>query len=329
MRSEAEVAVVTGVAGFIGSHLAEALIRHGMHVVGVDRRSAVRPAMAQAGNLAGLRSDPRFRLVEGDLLTMPLEPCLEQARVVFHLAARTGVRGSWRNVNAYLIDNVVATDRLAAACLAAKVPRLVVASSSSVYGDTCEHPTSELATTCPLSPYGMTKLAAEQLCFAAAADAAPDLRVVALRLFTVYGPRQRPNMLIRRLLHSALTGEPVPIYGDGLQRRDFVHVDDVVRACLLAMTTPSASGVFNVGTGCSTAVAEVVELIAALTGWRPTLQDADGHAGDVPCTEADVTKAATLLGYRPMVALKDGLVAQLAWMAGGQWQLTMEGGVRD
>ncbi|MFC5144785.1 NAD-dependent epimerase/dehydratase family protein [Streptomyces aureoversilis] len=297
--------VVTGAAGFIGSHLAQALARWEVPVLGVDRRW---------GDAAAEEAPPWG--VGGDLATLDLEPLLRGAAVVFHLAGRPGVRPSWDSFPDYLRDNVLVTQRLLETCARLGVPRVVMASSSSVYGDGDGTPMDEERTPCPASPYAVTKLAAERLGMAYAQRARSKLSVVALRYFTVYGPRQRPDMLIARALRSARgEGKLLRILGDGSARRDFTFVDDVVKATLSAATARVPSGTYNVGTGLNTSINELLALVADVTGRFPRVQYTRPHPGDATVTLADPARAADVLGYRPTTSLHDGLVAQARSLA--------------
>jgi nucleoside-diphosphate-sugar epimerase len=308
--------VVTGVAGFIGSNLAEALVELGHEVIGIDCFTPAYPPAEKRRNLQGLLDQPNFRLVEGDLVTMALDAWLEGAAVVFHQAAQPGVRGSWgREFGVYVHHNVLATQCLLEACTRTGVPRLVAASSSSVYGDAPSYPTTEASITRPVSPYGVTKLASEHLCLAYARPEVSALSVVTLRYFTVYGPRQRPDMAFRRFLTAAYTDKPIVVYGDGEQTRDFTHVDDAVRANLLAMRAPVRAEAINIGGGRRVALNEVLELVGRSTGRRLRIERAPAQPGDARHTGADGTRAEVLLGYRPDASLEDGLAGEAAWVA--------------
>ena len=308
--------VVTGVAGFIGSHLAEALLADGHQVVGIDAFTPYYAAADKRANLAQLRTHPAFRFVEGDLATLPLDRLLAGATTVFHQAGQPGVRASWgADFSAYVHHNITATQALLEACMRVGLPRLVAASSSSVYGDQPSYPTTEAAATRPVSPYGVTKLAAEHLCLAYAQPAVSQLTVASLRYFTVYGPRQRPDMGFRRFLEAAFAGRTVRLYGDGRQTRSFTYVADAVRANLLAMRAPVTAEAVNVGGGDRVSVAEVLELVAEVTGRRLEVQQLPARPGDARHTGADGTRAAALLGYQPQVELEQGLRAQAAWVA--------------
>jgi nucleoside-diphosphate-sugar epimerase len=313
--------VVTGAAGFIGSHLAEALLDLNLEVIGIDAFTASYPAADKRANIAGLLGRPGFRLFEGDLSSMDVDPLLDGVDVVFHQAAQAGVRSSWgTGFDRYVRDNVVATQRLLEACMRTGVERLVAASSSSVYGDAPTYPTTEASVTRPVSPYGVTKLASEHLCLAyaqlgAASPERPPLTVATLRYFTVYGPRQRPDMAFRRFLQAAYTGRPITVYGDGEQTRDFTFVGDAVRANLLAMAAPIQAEAVNVGGGRRVTLNEVLELLGRITGRRLNIQRLPAQPGDARHTGADGARAEALLGYRPEVDLETGLAREAAWVA--------------
>ncbi|GAA2651465.1 NAD-dependent epimerase/dehydratase family protein [Streptomyces aculeolatus] len=303
-------AVVTGSAGFIGSHLAHALVQAGTTVIGVDRRAPATDATAHA-NLACLRGLPGYHHITADLLNCAIDPLLIDADAVFHLAGIPGVRPSWGpQFGDYLASNVLATHRVLEACTRIGVPRLVVASSSSVYGPTGGGASVEADRPRPPSPYAVTKLAEEQLCLAYAEHPAGP-SVVALRYFTVYGPRQRTDMFTHRALHAALTGEPLRLYGDGHQRRDFTYIDDVVAATIAAATVSTGQGAINVGGGSNASLLEVINIASRLTGRDIQLQQEHARSGDVLLTRADPSRAREVLGWQPRVDLHNGLRAHM------------------
>jgi nucleoside-diphosphate-sugar epimerase len=309
--------VVTGVAGFIGSFLAEALLERGHEVVGIDAFTPYYPSREKRANLVGLRRRPGFWLVEDDLTRMELDAWLDGASVVFHQAAQPGVRSSWgADFPTYVTNNVLATQRLLEACVRAGVPRVIAASSSSVYGDAPTYPTTEASATRPVSPYGVTKLAAEHLCLAYAQTTVSSMAVATLRYFTVYGPRQRPDMGFRRFLEAAMERRPIVVYGDGQQTRDFTFVADAVQANLLAMTAPIRADAINVGGGRRITLQEAIDTIGQVTGRRLRIERRPARPGDARHTGADGTRAEALLGYRPRVQLVEGLTAEAAWLAG-------------
>ena len=300
--------VVTGCAGFIGSHLVDALLARGDEVVGIDRFSGHYPRRMKEANLAGALADPGFRMIEGDLCAIDLDEAVDGAAGVFHLAAQPGVRGSWGEGFAlYARDNLVATQRVAEAAAAAGA-RLVWASSSSVYGDAALHPTPEATPPRPISPYGVTKLACESL---VGAYAARGLDAVTLRLFTVYGPRQRPDMAFARAIAAALAGAPFTVLGDGAQTRDVTYVADAVAAALLAMGAGPPGAVYNVGGGSEVSLAASLRAIECLAGRPLALVFAEAAAGDAARTSADTSAARHGLGWAPRTPFAEGIAAQM------------------
>ncbi|MFG2651243.1 NAD-dependent epimerase/dehydratase family protein [Streptomyces sp. NPDC048436] len=306
--------VVTGSAGFIGSHLSHALVRGGARVVGVDRRDPGTEAVASA-NLAELRDRPEYVHVTADLLDCPIEPMLIDADVLFHLAGVPGVRSSWGpRFGDYLASNVLATHRVLEACARIGLPRVVVASSSSVYGSTDGAASVETDRPQPASPYAVTKLAEEQLCLAHAGKRGGP-SVVALRYFTVYGPRQRSDMFIHRALQAALTGQRLRLYGDGHQRRDFTYIEDAVTATIAAGVIPTAHGPVNVGGGATASLLEVINIASSLVGRDIQLDRDLARSGDVITTRADLGRAHEALGWQPRVGLHSGMRAHMEVLA--------------
>ena len=307
-------AVITGSAGFIGSWLSERLVADGWSVVGVDSFTRYYDPDDKRRNLAGLTSEPHFDLVETDVVSDEFARLLRGRPVVFHLAAQPGVRKSFGDgFRRYLHDNVLATQRVFEAALDAGCPRVVYASSSSVYGEGPATPFHEDTTpTEPRSPYGVTKLACERL---AEVYRHLGLDVVGLRYFTVYGPRQRPDMAIRRLCRAALDGTPFPLKGDGRQSRDFTYVDDAVDATVRAMLATEPDPVLNIGGGEESSLAGLIEAVESLAGRTVSVVRSHAAAGDVSRTHADTTRARTSLGWRPLVGLDQGLRSELAWVA--------------
>ena len=305
--------VVTGAAGFIGSHLADSLLADGHEVVGVDGFVDFYPRAVKEGNLARARDHHSFELVEGLLQDLDLRPVLDGAAQVFHLAAQAGVRSSWgRDFAVYSDHNVLATQRLLEASVAAGVPRLVYASSSSVYGDSPSLPLREDAPCGPLSPYGVTKLAAEHL--GRLYERGYGLPVVSLRYFTVYGPRQRPDMAFHRFLTAARDGRSVSVYGDGEQTRDFTFVDDAVSATRRAAESGRPGCVYNVGGGDRVSVNEVLRRIGEVTGRPVEVKREAAQKGDMRDTFADTSAARRDLGFRSTVGLRDGLRKEWEWL---------------
>jgi UDP-glucuronate 4-epimerase len=308
-------ALVTGCAGFVGSHLAESLLGDGHEVLGVDCFNDNYDKDLKAANLALLRWWPSFRFASADLATADLAELLDGADVVFHLAGEPGVRTSWgRQFDRYLHNNVLATQRLLEASRAEPARRVVYASSSSVYGNALRLPTTEDTLPRPHSPYGMTKLSAEQLCGLYHAN--HGVQTVALRLFTAYGPRQRPDMAFHRFCRALLEHRPIELFGDGAQTRDFTYVDDVVAAFRAAAAAPGAGGrVYNVGGGSRVSLNDVLVLLAEAAHRPLDVRRGEREAGDVRHTGADITRAREELGYAPATALEVGLNVELEWMA--------------
>jgi nucleoside-diphosphate-sugar epimerase len=307
-------ALVTGVAGFVGSHLAEALVARGDTVRGIDCFSPYYERAVKESNLASLRISPRFEIVEADLRAVDLAEMLDGIDVVFHQSAQPGVRHSWSTgFDDYVGHNIVATQQLLETILTARPSvRVVYASSSSVYGKQERYPTRETDVPAPFSPYGVTKLAAEHLCRLYAANW--NLHTTSLRYFTVYGPRQRPDMSIHRLCEAALAAEAFPRYGDGTQIREFTYVDDIVRANILAADNDIPPGrVMNVSGGGEISLNDLVALIEALSGEPVKIETRAAQAGDAPRNGGAIDVAQVLLGWEPRVALRDGVAAQLAW----------------
>jgi UDP-glucose 4-epimerase len=307
--------VVTGAAGFIGSHLVDALLRDGHDVLGIDAFIPYYPRAAKEINLEQARRSERFRLLEGSLLDLDLAEALDGAAQVYHLAAQAGVRASWgRDFAIYTDNNVLATQRLLEAALAAGTPRLVYASSSSVYGDTAALPLREDGPCRPVSPYGVTKLAAEHLVHLYEVN--HGLPVVSLRYFTVYGPRQRPDMAFHRFLRAAREGTSVPLFGDGRQTRDFTYVDDIVRATRAAGDSGHPGRVYNVGGGERVALRDVLALIEDVTGRELRLDRQAAQKGDMRDTFADTQAARQDLAFRSSVGLREGLAREWEWLGG-------------
>lgn len=304
-------ALVTGAAGFIGSHLVERLLAEGVSVTGVDCFTENYEATLKRRNLERASAHPSFKLIELDLVRDDLGT-LPDASVVYHVAAQPGVRSSWgADFAVYLDRNVLATQRVLERYRHAQPQRFVYASSSSVYGDAERYPTAESALPRPVSPYGVTKLAGEHLVLLYGRNF--GLPVVALRYFTVYGPRQRPDMAFHRFCRSLLHGEPVTVFGDGLQSRDFTFVADVVEANWRAWREPRASGVYNVGGGSQVELRQAIAILGLALGVKPEIRLEPRPPGDPPRTCADATRLEADLGFRPGVGIEHGLAAQATW----------------
>jgi UDP-glucuronate 4-epimerase len=307
-------ALVTGCAGFIGSHLTESLLAGGHEVLGVDCFSDNYPAPEKLANLAQARDHDAFELRRADLASADIARLLDGCDVVFHLAAEPGVRSSWgARFDRFLRNNVEATQRLLEAARAVPERRFVYASSSSIYGESERLPTPEDAPPRPFSPYGVTKLAGEQLCRVYHANHGVD--AVALRFFTVYGPRQRPDMAFRRFCEAAAAGAPIRLFGDGRQSRDFTFVADVVAAIRAAATVPGAGGrAYNVGGGAPVSLAEALDTLAAIAGRPLDVRRSGRESGDVRHTAAEIERARDDLGFAPATQLEEGLRAEYEWV---------------
>jgi UDP-glucose 4-epimerase len=305
--------LVTGVAGFIGSHLAEKLLAEGFEVVGVDNFLDNYPRHFKEKNLAGLRDSRKFDFVTADLLHADLKHLLRDVSHIFHLAGQPGVRSSWGGeFQRYTENNIMATQLLLEAAKGQELTKFVYASTSSVYGDTRPLPMREDGGTRPVSPYGATKLAAEHLCHLYwRAFAVPT---VALRFFTVYGPRQRPDMFFHIFMRGLLRGEEIPLYDDGEQTRDFTFCSDIVDGVLAAARYSGQGEVFNLGGGSEVSLLHAISLIEKIAGRKAKLKRFDRQKGDVRHTNAQLDGARNKLGYAPKVGLEQGLAEQWAWI---------------
>lgn len=310
-------ALVTGAAGFIGSHLAERLLEQGSQVTCVDSLTDNYDVERKRANLQKAR-EFGARIVYADLATAELEALTAGVDVVFHLAGQPGVRSSWgNNFRAHVRNNIDATQRLLEAVRGAPtVRRVVFASSSSVYGDASRFPTAENEFLQPISPYGVTKMAAERLC--TVYGQAFGLPTVALRYFTVYGPRQRPDMAFTRFITGVLTDQKISVYGSGEQVRDFTYVADVVEATILAGGYQGAAGsVFNVAGGSNASVNKVLTILERLTGKTADVRRLEPAPGDVHRTGGDTARIRAALGWKPSTSLEDGIARQLSWIRDG------------
>jgi nucleoside-diphosphate-sugar epimerase len=302
--------VVTGAAGFIGSHLAERLLRDGHEVVGVDAFIPYYPRSMKENNLAQAKRHPAFQFVELDLRNSILEPTVANAEVVFHLAAMAGLVGSWVNSDLYMSCNVQATERLMQALRrsAPALRRFIYASTSSIYGRYASG--DEMMPTRPISPYGVTKLAGEQM--ARAFLDAFELPSVVLRYFSVYGPRQRPDMGYHKFIRALSLDEPLEICGDGQQIRGNTYIDDCVAATVAAIEAPVGE-CYNVGGGETASVWDIVRHLEKLAGRRARIEHVPARPGDQRATSADTAKLQRHLGWQPNTRLHEGLTAQWQW----------------
>jgi nucleoside-diphosphate-sugar epimerase len=309
-------ALVTGVAGFIGSTLTDRLLADGVDVVGIDCFTDYYPREYKERNLGGALAQSRFRFVESRIQDADLPALLKDRTHVFHLAAQAGVRKSWgRDFAIYTVNNIEATQMLLeAACGMTRLERFVYSSSSSVYGDHTPMPMREDALPQPVSPYGVSKLAAEQLCYLYFSNY--GVPTVSLRYFTVYGPRQRPDMGFHKFLRATILGEPITLYGDGDQTRDFTFVSDAVSANVGAATRGVPGRVYNIGGGSRVSVNEVLQMIGRVAGRTPLITVDPVQKGDMRHTYADTSLARADLGYTPTVGLEEGLAAEHRWLTG-------------
>jgi nucleoside-diphosphate-sugar epimerase len=305
--------LVTGVAGFIGSHLAERLISDGHRVIGVDCFMDYYPRRTKESNIKNLRKKSTFDFHEADIMDINLEKVLQDIDIVFHEAAQAGVRASWgANFKIYTDNNVLATQRLLEAAKTVRLNKFVFASSSSVYGDAESYPTHEEMRPMPISPYGVTKLAAEHLCYLYYKS--HGIPTVSLRYFTVYGPRQRPDMAFHKFITSVYNDEDITIFGDGEQTRDFTYIDDIIEANISAMRSPVVGEVFNIGGGSRITVNDTIGIIERICGKKAKKKYIEKQKGDVIHTAADISKARTVLGYDPKFNVEKGIANEAAWL---------------
>jgi nucleoside-diphosphate-sugar epimerase len=305
--------LVTGVAGFIGSHLAEKLLAAGHEVVGLDCFTDYYPRKIKESNLLKLRDSTSFDFRDDDVLRVDLNALLKDVEIVFHEAAQAGVRASWgSSFRIYTENNVRATQCMLEASKKTKLKRFIYASSSSIYGDAESYPTHEGMTPMPISPYGVTKLAGEHLCYLYHKNY--GVPAVSLRYFTVYGPRQRPDMAFNKFIKAILSDEEITIYGDGEQTRDFTYIEDIVDANVSAMDAQVVGEVLNIGGGSRITVNDTIRIIENVTGKQAKTKYIEKQKGDVIHTGADISKAAKLLGYKPAYNLKKGIANEVDWL---------------
>lgn len=320
-------ALVTGVAGFIGSSLADRLLAEGNTVVGIDSFEEYYARETKEANLAQARRSPRFRLIEANILDLAastaekvpvgtnlpsLLELVSDADIVYHLAAQPGVRGSWgSSFHTYADNNILATQLILEASKESGLDHFIYASSSSVYGDTDTLPMREDALCRPFSPYGVTKYAAENLCQLYHRNF--GVPTVSLRFFTVYGPRQRPDMAFHRFMRAMIAGRPIQVFGSGAQTRDFTFISDIVDGLMAAQSAPAGT-ILNLGGGSRVTLSDALHVLAEATGLTPQVEFAPEQAGDVRDTWASVDKARAEIGYQPQVQLRAGLLAEWEWL---------------
>lgn len=309
-RSELKKILVTGAAGFIGSHLCEKLLSRGCLVTGID--NMVPNRWIKEKNINGVLRHPNFTFVKADLLQTELTWMLNGVDAVCHLAATPGVRSSWgKKFLPYLHNNIQATQVLLEAAKDSRLKKFILASTSSVYGD-ADGPLVEEHFPGPISPYGVTKLAAEHL--AGVYHQAFGLPLTVLRFFTVYGPRQRPDMAFHRFIRSLLAGSEIKVYGDGNQVRDFTYISDIVEGCIKALDFPEQGHIFNLGGNTRASVNEVIGILAKITGEKAKVSYLPAEPGEPKKTWADISKAADCLNYCPRTVLETGLRKEIAYI---------------
>jgi UDP-glucose 4-epimerase len=305
--------LVTGAAGFIGSHLCERLLADGHAVLGVDSFLDNYARHFKEHNLGAFAHHPHFKFLEANLLRADLKALLSDVEIVFHLAAQPGVRSSWgKEFSRYTENNIMATQLLLEQTKDLRLKKFVYASTSSVYGDTDDLPMREDGSTRPVSPYGATKLAAEHLCHLYCK--AYGVPTVALRFFTVYGPRQRPDMFFHIFMRALRRGDEVPLYDDGEQTRDFTYCGDIVDGMLGAAVYPGQGEVFNLGGGSEVSLLNAIALAEKVSGLKARLKRFDRQKGDVRHTSARIDQARAKLNYAPRVRLEEGLRAEWQWI---------------
>ena len=306
--------IVTGCAGFIGSHLSERLLDIGHEVIGIDCFTDYYSRKQKEENISEFINHEGFTFIEDDILNINLEKLIDDVDYIFHQAAQPGVRFSWgENFEIYTRNNILATQKILEACREHKIKKLIYASSSSVYGNIKSLPMKETDTPKPISPYGVSKLAAEHLCYLYYKNY--NVPSISLRYFTVYGPRQRPDMAFYRFISAILTGDEIEIYGDGNQTRDFTFISDIIDANILAMNSEiNNAEVFNIGGGSRKTLNDIVKIIEDIIGKKVRVRYVEKQKGDVRHTYADISRANEELGYKPKTGIKNGLEREIEWL---------------
>lgn len=307
------ICLVTGAAGFVGSHLCERLLQEGFDVVGIDSFTDFYPKWIKEKNILPLMREEKFEFIAEDLNRLDLKRLLKKADYIFHLAAQAGVRTSWgQNFSIYTQNNIEATQKLLEAAKANQIKKFIYASSSSVYGFCPELPMSETSPVCPFSPYGVSKLAAEQLCFLYFKNY--GVPCVSLRLFTVYGPRQRPDMAFHKFFRTIGENKHISIFGDGKQTRDFTYIDDVIEANFAALERGKKGEIYNIGGGNRKKLEDIFPIFEKICQKKIKIKFKERQKGDVPHTFAKIDKARKDLDYSPRIKLYDGLKEEWIWV---------------
>jgi len=303
-----ETAIVTGVAGFIGSNLAEKLLENKFKVIGIDNFTNYYPKEIKENNLIPCLQNKNFTFIKEDLFNADLISIFKNCQYLFHMAAQPGVRTSWGNqFQTYVKENILVTQRILECAKSTKsFKKIIIASSSSVYGNQAGKMNEESTILRPESPYGVSKLAAENLCRIYAENF--ELPITSLRYFTVYGPRQRPEMAFMRFIISALTKHPIVIYGDGNQTRDFTYIDDIINATFAAIENKTSEKIFNVGGGHVVSINDVIKILEDILELELTISHQPKQKGDVIHTESDILKAFKFLNYKPRMKINTGLL---------------------
>lgn len=305
--------LVTGAAGFIGSHLVEKLLSSGFDVVGIDSFTNYYNLEQKKRNIKGLINQPNFTFLSADILREDLSSLVKDIDYCFHLAGEPGVRLSWgQTFQNYLHLNVLTTQKLLESLKSTSIKKFIYASSSSVYG-ACDLPMKEGTLPKPISPYGVTKFAAEQMCYAYWHN--HKIPTVALRYFTVYGPRQRPDMAFSKMIRCLEEGEIFYVYGDGSQTRDFTYVDDIVEATISAAKSGACGEVINAGGGSRANLLDIIEILQKISGKKLRIEHIEGQKGDPSDTLADLEKARKFLNYKSKTSLEQGLRNQFQWFS--------------
>jgi len=308
-----ETVVITGVAGFIGSHLAEKLLQKNFKVIGIDSFTNYYSKKIKKHNLKECLKNKNFSLIIKDLIEIDLLPIFRKSQHLFHLAAQPGVRSSWGpQFENYVKENILVTQRILEYAKAANsFKKIIMASSSSVYGEQEGKMNEENTITKPVSPYGVTKLAAENLCRIYAENF--NLPITMLRYFTVYGPRQRPDMAFMRFIIKSILKQPITIYGNGNQKRNFTYIDDVIDATISSMDVVNPGEIINIGGEVVISINKIISVLKKISDFEPIILYKPFPKGDVLRTEADISKAKRLIKFKPKTSLYDGLFFQYTY----------------